>query len=54
MISILRPIIFQFLQSDKVKVLVIDLLTKLAEQSSNNIDDQAVAFIRAGLFPSDE
>ena len=52
MIAILRPIIFQFLQSDKVKVLIVDLLAKLAEQSTNDIDDQAVEFIRRGLFPS--
>ena len=52
MIALIRPVLFSFLKSDKVKILIIDLLSKLAEQSENDIDDQAVEFIRNGLFPS--
>jgi len=50
MITLIRPILFSFIQSEKVKVLIVDLLTKLAEQTDNEIDDKAVEFIRKGLF----
>jgi len=33
MITIIRPILFSFLQSDKVKLLIVDMLTKLAEST---------------------
>ena len=51
MITLIRPILFSFLASDKVKRLVVDLLEKLAQQTDNDVDDQAVAIIRRGLFP---
>ena len=47
MITLIRPILFSFLQSEKVKLLIVDMLTKLAEST-----DKAVEFIRNGLFPS--
>ena len=50
MITIIRPVLMSFLNSDKVKRLVVDLLRKLAEQSDNTVDDQAVDFIERGLF----
>ena len=52
MIALIRPILFSFLKSEKVKLLIVDLLTKLAESSDNTIDDAAVEFIRNGLFPN--
>ena len=52
MITLIRPILFSFIQSEKVKLLIVDLLTKLAETTDNEIDDKAVEFIRNGLFPS--
>jgi len=52
MIALIRPILFSFLNSDKVKLLIVDLLTKLAEQTDNDVDDKAVEFIRNGLFPN--
>jgi hypothetical protein len=52
MIALIRPILFSFLQSDKVKLLIVDMLTKLAESTDNDVDDKAVEFIRNGLFPS--
>jgi len=50
MITLIRPILFSFLNSEKVKRLIVDLLAKLAEQSDNTVDDQAVKFIERGLF----
>ncbi len=50
MIALIRPVLFSFLNSEKVKRLVVDMLRKLAEQSDNTFDDQAVDFIERGLF----
>jgi len=52
MIALIRPVLFSFLNSEKVKVLIIDMLTKLAESTDNEIDDKAVEFIANGLFPA--
>ena len=52
MITLIHPILFSFLQSDKVKLLIVDMLTKLAESTDNDVDDKAVEFIRNGLFPA--
>ncbi len=54
MITLIRPILFSFVNSDKVKRLIIDLLKKLAEQTDNTVDDEAVKFIERGLFGSVE
>ena len=51
MITLIRPILFSFLQSESVKRLIVDMLSKLAETTDNDIDDKAVEFVRAGLFP---
>lgn len=51
-ISLIRPILFSFLKSNQVKALIVDLLAKLAETTDNDIDDQAVEFIKNGLFPN--
>ena len=50
MITLIRPILFSFLNSEKVKRLIVDMLRKLAEQSDNTVDDEAVKFIERGLF----
>jgi|TARA_Y100000992_G_C21229217_1_gene474597 hypothetical protein len=52
MITLIRPILFSFIQSEKVKMLVVDLLSKMAESTDNTVDDQMVEFIRNGLFPA--
>jgi hypothetical protein len=52
MITLIRPILFSFLNSNKVKMLILDMLTKLAESTDNEIDDKAVEFVRNGLFPA--
>ena len=51
MITLIRPLLFSFLQSDRVKALIVDMLIKLSESTDNDIDDKAVEFIRNGLFP---
>ena len=51
MITLIRPILFSFLQSERVKKLIVEMLEKLAESTDNEIDDKAVQFIRDGLFP---
>tara|TARA_Y100000361_G_scaffold69140_1_gene60975 strand:- start:21 stop:182 length:162 start_codon:yes stop_codon:yes gene_type:complete len=53
MITLIRPILFAFLQSEQVKRLIVDLLTKLAESTDNEVDDAAVEFIKNGLFPKE-
>ena len=53
MITLIRPILLPFLQSNRVKRLIVDLLTKLSESTDNEIDDAAVEFIRNGLFPNE-
>tara|TARA_B100000902_G_scaffold188702_1_gene180546 strand:- start:183 stop:344 length:162 start_codon:yes stop_codon:yes gene_type:complete len=52
MITIIRPILFQFLQSDRVKALIVEMLERLAKTTDNDIDDKAVEFVRNGLFPN--
>ena len=51
-ISVIRPILFKFLQSDRVKAFIVEMLEKLAESTDNDVDDKAVEFIRNGLFPT--
>ena len=41
-----------FIKSKAMKRLIIDLLKAIAKQTDNTIDDQAVAFIEARMFPS--
>jgi type IV secretory pathway VirB4 component len=50
MITLIRPILFSFINSEKVKRLIVDLLKKLAESTENSLDDEAAAFIERGLF----
>jgi hypothetical protein len=52
MIALIRPVLFSLLNSDKVKILIIDLLTQLAKKTDNEVDDKAVEFIANGLFPA--
>jgi hypothetical protein len=52
MLLLIRPILFRFLQSKGVKVLVIDLLTAYCKSTDNTVDDQLVDFVSQNLFPS--
>ena len=51
MIVLIKPILFAFLKSDSVKQLVVDLLSAYVKRTDNKLDDQAVAVIKAALFP---
>ena len=51
MITLIRPILFKFLQSDRVKSLIVEMLERLAEKTDNDIDNTAVELIRVALFP---
>ena len=51
MVKILKPILMIFIKSKGMKRLVLDLLKALVKQTDNTIDDQAVAFIEARLYP---
>lgn len=50
MITLIRPILFAFINSNQVKRLIVDLLKKVAESTDNTVDDEAVKFIERGLF----
>ena len=50
MITLIRPVLFTFLQSPTVKRLIVDLLRKLAKTTDNTVNDPAVDFIERGLF----
>ena len=49
MITLIKPILFAFINSDAVKKLIIDLLSKIAEQTDNDLDDTAVAALKIAL-----
>jgi len=49
MISLIRPILFAFVNSKAVKKLIVDLLETLAKESDNSLDDVAVAALRDAL-----
>ena len=50
MIALICPVLMSFLNSDKVKRLIVDMLRKLAEKSDNTVDDAAVDVLERGLF----
>ena len=54
MLLIIRPILFSFIESPKVKRLIVDLLRKLASTTDNTVDDMAVDFIERGLFGANQ
>ena len=49
MITLVKPILFAFINSTAVKKLIVDLLAKLAEQTDNDVDDTAVIALRIAL-----
>ena len=49
MLTLLKPIILSFVETDKFKVFVIQLLEKLVAQTDNDLDDKAVAIVKKGL-----
>ena len=51
MVKIFKPILLVFIKSKAMKRLIVDLLKALAKQTDNTLDDQAVSFIEARMFP---
>ena len=51
MVKILKPVLLIIIKSKAMKRLIIDLLKAIAKQTDNTIDDQAVGFIEARMFP---
>ena len=47
----LKPLLYAYLRSDTGKKTILSLLRSLAKQTNNKIDDQAVDFVEARLFP---
>lgn len=52
MITLIRPVLFTFMKSDKVKLLILDLLKAYAKSTDNNIDDKIVDWVKVALFPT--
>tara|TARA_Y100000361_G_scaffold47297_1_gene40974 strand:- start:415 stop:591 length:177 start_codon:yes stop_codon:yes gene_type:complete len=51
MVKIFKPILLVFIKSKAMKRLIIDLLKAIAKETDNSIDDQAVNFIEARMYP---
>jgi len=49
MIKVIRPILFAFVKSDAVKKLIIDLLSALAKETDNDLDDEVVSSLKLAL-----
>ena len=52
MLVLIRLTLLKLLQSQGVKMLVIELLEAYAKTSDNTIDDKIVDFVKINLFPS--
>ena len=50
-VNALKPLLFAFIESTEVKTLVIELLQKYADKTTNKIDDTIVALVRSKLLP---
>ena len=46
------PVLYAFLRSDAGKKLLLNLLKAAAKQTTNTLDDQAVDFLQARLYPN--
>ena len=51
MLKVLKPILLLFIKSKAMKRLIINLLKAIAKETDNSIDDQAVNFIEARMYP---
>ena len=49
MITLIKPLLLQFVATDSVKHLIVSLLEKLAASTESSVDDDLVAFVRRGL-----
>jgi hypothetical protein len=52
-ISLIKPLIFQAINSRQVKELVVQLLEKYAEKTDNDVDDVIVKMVRDALLGKD-
>ena len=50
--KLFKPFIYAFLRSNAGKKFIIDVLEQAAKQTTNTLDDQAVSFVRARLYPN--
>ena len=50
MIVLIKPLLIEFVQTDAVKNLIIDLLAVAAARTDNKVDDQAVKLIKEKLL----
>jgi hypothetical protein len=50
MITLVRPILFAFLQSQAVKKLILDLVKALVEKTDNEIDDQLYLMLERAMM----
>ena len=46
------PVLYAFLRSNAGKKLLLNLLKAAAKQTTNTLDDQAVDFLQARLYPN--
>ena len=46
------PLLYAFLRSESGKKLLLDLLKAAAKQTTNTLDDEAVNFLQARLYPN--
>lgn len=51
MLALLKPIIFNFVQSTAVKRFIIDCLKEMVTKTDNQVDDHAVRYVEQLLFP---
>ena len=51
MVKIFKPILLVFIKSKAMKRLILDLLKAIAKETDNSLDDQAVSFIEARMYP---
>ena len=50
MITLIKPLLIAFVQTDAVKNLIVDLLAVAAARTDNKVDDQAVKLIKEKLL----
>ena len=48
----LLPLLYAFLSSESGKKLLLDLLKAAAKQTTNKLDNEAVNFLQARLYPN--
>ena len=51
MITLIKPILFKFLDSKAVKELVVKLLEAYIKTTDNTIDDKLTALVKKNLLP---